>query len=100
MDIGIQMEGSIGKLAHKVAVVTGASKAIGAEVTRDLAAVERPLQSIYVGRRNGLNGRIADRRVVAGSGMATTERLPTHNCRLSNILLRHGSTQTSRMVFI
>ena len=30
MDIGIHMEGSMGKLAHKVAVVTGASKGIGA----------------------------------------------------------------------
>jgi NAD(P)-dependent dehydrogenase (short-subunit alcohol dehydrogenase family) len=35
MDIGIQMEGSMGKLAHKVAIVTGASKRIGAEMARE-----------------------------------------------------------------
>lgn len=38
MDIGIQTEGSMGKLAHKVAVVTGASKGIGVEIVRELAA--------------------------------------------------------------
>jgi hypothetical protein len=32
MDIGIQMKGSMGKLAHEVAVVTEASKGIGAEI--------------------------------------------------------------------
>ena len=38
MDIGVQMESSMGKLAHKVAVVTEASKGIGAEIAREPAA--------------------------------------------------------------
>jgi len=57
MAVGIQMEGSMGKLAHKVTAVTGASTGIRAEIARDPAAVECPFQSIYVGRRNGPNAR-------------------------------------------
>jgi 3-oxoacyl-[acyl-carrier protein] reductase len=36
------MEGAMGRLSEKIAVVTGASKGIGAEIARELAAAGLP----------------------------------------------------------
>jgi 3-oxoacyl-[acyl-carrier protein] reductase len=55
----------MGKLSHKVAVVTGASKGIGAEIARELAAEGASVVVNYASSRN-----VADKVVddIAGAG--------------------------------
>ncbi len=70
MDIGIQMECWMGRLAHKVAVVTRASKGIGAEIPREQAA-EGALIVVNWASNHGVADKVAED-VTRGEGKAVT----------------------------
>src|ERR1700744_1150493 len=55
----------MGKLAGKVAVVTGASKGIGAEIARELAAAGAAVVVNYASSKAGADQVVAD---IAGKG--------------------------------
>jgi len=59
------MEGSMSKLSDKVAVVTGASKGIGAEIARELAAAGAAVVVNYATSRDGADKVVAE---ITGSG--------------------------------
>src|ERR1700720_4726549 len=59
------MEGSMSKLSDKVAVVTGASRGIGAEIARELAAAGAAVVVNYATSRDAADKVVAD---IVGSG--------------------------------
>src|ERR1700722_2416474 len=60
----------MGKLSHKVAVVTGASKGIGAEIARELAAEGASVVVNYASSRNVADEVVEE--IVSAGGRAVT----------------------------
>ena len=87
----------MGKLTDKVAVVTGASKGIGAGIAKALAAEGASVVVNYSTSRRDADTVVAD--ITSKGGKASRSRVMSRNRRMSNVCSPIQTTPLAASIF-